>query len=187
MPGYLDTLAAKFAGHFTTTEFRDNKRVVLAADKAPVVLFALLTCLRDEFGFDFLADVTGIDYLHYPNATDRYGVVYALTNTATGARVFVKAFANDPDPALPSVVSLWAGADWMEREVYDMYGVRFDGHPDLRRILMYPEFEGHPLRKDYPLLSRVVKPWPGLVDVEPMPGEGDDAEGAPAAEEGASA
>jgi NADH-quinone oxidoreductase subunit C len=151
MPGYLDTLAAKFDGHFTTSAFRDNKRVVLAADKAPVVLFALLKCLRDECGFDFLSDVAGIDYLHYPNATDRYGVVYALVNTTSGERVFVKAMANDPDPALPSVVSLWAGADWLEREVYDMYGVRFDGHPDLRRILMPAEFTSHPLRKDYPL------------------------------------
>ena len=151
MPGYLDTLTAKFAGHFTTSEFRDNKRVVLAADKAPAVLYALLKCLRDECGFDYLTDVAGIDYLTYPNATDRYGVVYALTNLATGERVFVKALANDPDPALPSVVSLWAGADWMEREVYDMFGVRFDGHPDLRRILMPAEFTAYPLRKDYPL------------------------------------
>ena len=151
MPGYLDTLTAKFAGHFTTNEFRDNKRVVLAADKAPVVLYALLKCLRDECGFDYLCDLAGIDYLGYPNAADRYAVVYALVNTTTAERVFVKAMANDPDPALPSAVSLWAGADWMEREVYDMFGVRFDGHPDLRRILMPAEFTSHPLRKDYPL------------------------------------
>lgn len=151
MPGYLDALNAKFPGLFTTSEFRDNKRVVLAADKAPAALFALLKCLRDECGFDFLADLAGVDYLTYPGATDRYGVVYALTNLSTGERVFVKAHANDPDPALPSVVPLWAGADWMEREVYDLFGVRFDGHPDLRRILMPSEFTSHPLRKDYPL------------------------------------
>jgi NADH-quinone oxidoreductase subunit C len=65
--------------------------------------------------------------------------------------VWVKAFANDPDPELPSVVELWKGADWMEREVYDMYGVRFAGHPDLRRILMPSEYTAYPLRKDYPL------------------------------------
>ena len=63
----------------------------------------------------------------------------------------MKAFANDPDPELPSVVELWRGADWMEREVYDMYGVRFPGHPDMRRLLMPSEYTGHPLRKDYPL------------------------------------
>ena len=77
--------------------------------------------------------------------------MYGLTNTATGERVFVKAFANDPDPELPSAVELWKGADWMEREVYDMYGVKFTGHPDLRRILMPHEFTAFPLRKDYPL------------------------------------
>ena len=83
--------------------------------------------------------------------TDRYAVVYALTNTATGERLFVKAFANDPEPSLPSVVGLWTGADWMEREVYDLFGVAFPGHPDLRRILLPSEFTSHPLRKDYPL------------------------------------
>lgn len=151
MPSYLNTLNARFAGLFSTGEFRDNRRVMVAADKAPAVLYGLLKCLKDECGFDFLCDVAGIDYLHYAGATDRYGVVYALTNLTTGERVFVKAMANDPEPALPSVVSLWRAADWMEREVYDMFGVRFDGHPDLRRILMPTEFTSHPLRKDYPL------------------------------------
>lgn len=151
MPAYLDTLTAKFPGAFTTSAFRDNERVLVAADRAPVVLFDLLKCLKDECGFDMLCDLAGVDYLNYPGAADRYAVVYALTNLATGKRVFVKAFANDPDPALPSVVSLWQGADWMEREVYDLYGVTFDGHQDLRRILMPSEFTAHPLRKDYPL------------------------------------
>ena len=151
MPTYLEALNAKFPAGFTTAEFRDNKRILIAADKALEVLFPVLKCLKEECGFDMLAEVGGIDYLSYPNATDRYGVVYGLTNTATGERLFVKAFANDPDPELPSVVSLWLGADWMEREVYDMYGVKFLGHPDPRRILMPHEFVGFPLRKDYPL------------------------------------
>ncbi|MBX9626428.1 MAG: NADH-quinone oxidoreductase subunit C [Gemmataceae bacterium] len=151
MPATLDTLTAKFPGAFTTSAFRGDQRVSIAAEKAPAVLFDLLKCLKEECGFDFLADVAGIDYLNYPNATDRYGVVYALTNLATGERLFVKAFANDPDPSLPSAVPLWAGADWMEREVYDLFGVVFEGHPDLRRILMPAEFTAHPLRKDYPL------------------------------------
>lgn len=152
MAAYLDVLTQKLpAGSFTTSEFRDNKRVLVAADKAPVVLYALLKTLKDECGFDMLCDVGGIDYLHYPNATDRYCVVYALVDTKSAERVFVKAFANDPTPELPSVVPLWAGADWMEREVYDMYGVTFVGHPDLRRILLPGEFTSYPLRKDYPL------------------------------------
>jgi NADH-quinone oxidoreductase subunit C len=151
MPLYLDILSAKFAGRFTTSAFRDNQRVIVSAEKAPDVLFPLLQCLKVECGFDMLAELGGIDYLNYPNAADRFGVVYGLTNTTSGERVFVKAFANDPDPELPSVVALWKGADWMEREVYDMYGVRFAGHPDLRRILMPAEFADFPLRKDYPL------------------------------------
>jgi NADH-quinone oxidoreductase subunit C len=143
----LDTLKAKFPDAVAPSSFRDNARVTVPADK----LLAVLACLKTECGFDMLADLAGIDYLGYPNATDRYGVVYALTNLATGERLFVKAFANDPDPALPSVYDLWKGADWMEREVYDMFGVVFDGHPDLRRILMPSEFTSYPLRKDYPL------------------------------------
>lgn len=151
MPAYLDTLNAKFPGAFTTSTFRDNERVVLSAEQSPAVLFPLLKCLKEECGFDMLAELGGIDYLNYPEAVDRYAVVYGLTNTVTGERVFVKAHANDPDPELPSVVELWRGADWMEREVFDMYGVRFTGHPDLRRILMPHEFTAFPLRKDYPL------------------------------------
>jgi NADH-quinone oxidoreductase subunit C len=151
MPSYLDILSGKFSGAFTTSTFRDNHRVVVSAEKSPSVLVPLLKCLKDDCGFDMLAELGGIDYLNYPNATDRYGVVYGLLNTATGERLFVKAFANDPDPELPSVVELWRGADWMEREVFDMYGVKFTGHPDLRRILMPHQFTAFPLRKDYPL------------------------------------
>lgn len=151
MPATLDALAAKFPGVFTTSAFRGDQRILVAADQAPAVLRDLLGFLKEQGGFDFLADVAGVDYLGYPGATDRYAVVYALTNLATGERLLVKAFANDPDPALPSAVDLWAGADWMEREVYDLFGVAFEGHPDLRRILMPSEFTAHPLRKDYPL------------------------------------
>ena len=147
MSTYLETLTTKFPGGFTTSEFRDNKRVIVPSAQ----VFDLLKCLKNECGFDYLADLAGIDYLGYPRATERYAVVYALANTKTAERVFVKTHANDPDPILPSVVPLWMGADWMEREVYDMFGVRFDGHPDLRRILMPSEFTSYPLRKDYPL------------------------------------
>jgi NADH-quinone oxidoreductase subunit C len=151
MPTYLEVLNATFSGTFTTSSFRDNHRVVLAADKAFAVVFPLLKCLKEECGFNMLSELGGIDYLHYPHATDRFAVVYGLTNTVTGERVFVKAYTNDPDPELPSVTSLWRAADWMEREVFDMYGVKFTGHPDLRRILLPHEFAAFPLRKDYPL------------------------------------
>jgi NADH-quinone oxidoreductase subunit C len=104
-----------------------------------------------------LIDVTCVDYLQYADAADRFGVIYCLLNTASGERLVVKTFVNDPDPAVPSCFPLWKGADWMEREVYDMYGVVFTGHPDLRRILMPEGFASYPLRKDYPLRGRLER------------------------------
>jgi NADH-quinone oxidoreductase subunit C len=130
--------------------FRDNRRLIVAPDK----LYGVLECLKRDCGFDMLIDVTAVDYLHYPDAKDRFGVVYLLLNCATGERVCVKTYLNEPDLILPSAFPLWKGADWMEREVYDMYGIRFTGHPDLRRILMPEEFIGYPLRKDYPLRGK---------------------------------
>jgi NADH-quinone oxidoreductase subunit C len=135
---------------FTTSEFRDNNRIIVTADG----LFKTLECLKTRCGFDMLIDITAADYLHYPDAKDRFGVIYALLNTSTGERVYVKTFLNEPDLTIPSAFPLWRGADWMEREVYDMFGIRFDGHPDLRRILMPQEFTAFPLRKDYPLRGR---------------------------------
>ena len=132
---------------FTASDFRDNHRIVIGVDQ----VYAALRALRDHGGFDMLVDISAVDYLHYPNATDRYGVVYCLANTQTGERVIVRSFVNDPEPTVPSAYPLWRGADWMEREVYDMYGIIFKGHPDLRRILTWNGFGSYPLRKDYPL------------------------------------
>jgi NADH-quinone oxidoreductase subunit C len=145
---YEVPLREKFGADAIRVEtFRDNKRIIVPAEK----VYAVLAALKDTLGFDMLADLAGIDYLGYPDATDRFAVVYALTNTRTGDRLFVKTYVNDPDPELPSAVPLWKGADWMEREVYDMFGITFAGHPDLRRILLPAEFTAFPLRKDYPL------------------------------------
>jgi len=149
MPNVQALLTEKFSDAVRRIVFRDNVRYVVSPDR----LIEVMTALKAA-GFDYLVDVAGIDYLNYPDATDRYGVVYALANTETAERVFVKVLVNDPDPTVPSVYSLWKGADWMEREVFDMFGVRFAGHPDLRRILMPQEFTSFPLRKDYPLRGR---------------------------------
>jgi NADH-quinone oxidoreductase subunit C len=148
---YEDTLKQRFgADSFTTSQFRDNRRVVVA----PRRLFDFLKCLKEECGFDMLAEMTAVDYLNYPDARDRFGVAYVLLNTATGERVVVKTYLNEPDLTIPSAFPLWKGADWLEREVFDMYGIVFEGHPDLRRILMPEEFTAYPLRKDYPLRGR---------------------------------
>jgi len=145
----IDTLKAAFAD-LAFSEFRGQVRVVVAVDR----LFELLKMLKEQHGFDLLVDVTCVDYLDYPYAKDRFGLVYLLANTETNERLTVRAFVNDPLPTVPSVVPLWKGADWLEREVWDMLGIRFDGHPDLRRILLPEEFTAHPLRRDYPLQGR---------------------------------
>ncbi len=90
----------------------------------------------------------------------------------------LKTDVDEQDLRVESWVSVYPGADWHERETWEMFGIGFDGHPALRHLYLPSEFEGHPLRKDFPLLAREVKPWPGLVDVEPMPGEDGDDEDA---------
>jgi NADH-quinone oxidoreductase subunit C len=98
--------------------------------------------------------------------------------------VFLKTDLPDDDLRIRSLVPLYGGANWHERECWEMFGISFDGHPGLRHLYLPTEFEGHPLRKDFPLLARLVKPWPGIVDVEPMPGEPAAAEGAEGAANG---
>lgn len=121
--------------------------------------------LRDDARtrFEQLSDLTCVDYLEFPErggggtsiqGSDRFGVTYSLLSLTHNHRLWLKVFVNDPEPAVPSVVGLWAGANWMEREVFDLFGIRFDGHPDLRRILTPDHFTDHPLRKDYPLRGK---------------------------------
>jgi NADH-quinone oxidoreductase subunit C len=146
----LKTLHDRFGYDITESTFRDNRRIFVPRDK----VYFVLESLWREHGFDMLAELTAVDYLEYPSAVDRFGVVYGLLNMSTGERLFVKTHLNPPELELPSVYPLWRSADWMEREVYDMYGIHFAGHPDLRRILMPEEFTAYPLRKDYPLKGR---------------------------------
>ncbi len=132
------------------SEFRGQTRLV-----APIeLLFEVLKSLKEKWRFDLLIDVTCVDYLHYRTAKDRFGMVYLLANSETNERITVRCFLNDPDPTVPSVVGLWEAANWLEREVWDLFGIRFSGHPDLRRIVLPEEFTAHPLRKDYPLQGR---------------------------------
>jgi NADH-quinone oxidoreductase subunit C len=137
-------------GGITWSEFRGATRGVVVRDE----LYAALRFLRDEQVFDLLVDVTCVDYLHYRDAQNRFGLVYLLANTDSSERITLRTFVNEPDLTVPSAVPLWAGADWLEREVFDMFGIVFEGHPDLRRILLPDEFTAFPLRKDYPLQGR---------------------------------
>lgn len=150
-PDLSTRLREKFGSDsFQTSEFRDNRRLLVG----PAQLLEIMRYLKDVEGFDQLAELTAADYLKYPDARNRFGVIYGLLNISSGERVWVKTFVNDPDPTVPSVYPLWKGADWMEREVYDMYGILFEGHPDLRRILMPDAFTSFPLRKDYPMRGK---------------------------------
>jgi len=148
-PQTIETLKRRFLG-LTVSEFRGQSRVVVP----PESIHDVLAELKEGLGFDLLVDVTCVDYLEYRGAKDRFGLVYVLTNTRTNRRIIVRTFVNDPEPAVPTAVDLWEGADWLEREVWDLFGIRFAGHPDLRRIVLPEEFAAHPLRKDYPLQGR---------------------------------
>ncbi|HEX5105964.1 MAG TPA: NADH-quinone oxidoreductase subunit C [Pirellulaceae bacterium] len=145
----LDALKSQF-GELPTSEFRGQTRVVVAKEK----LLEAMRWLKEERGFDLLVDVTCVDYLNYRDARDRFGLVYLLASTETNERITVRVFLNEPDLTVPTMYDLWHGADWLEREVFDMYGIRFEGHPDLRRILMPEEYTAFPLRKDYPMQGR---------------------------------
>jgi NADH-quinone oxidoreductase subunit C len=107
----------------------------------------------------------------------RFQVFGRLFNIEAGWGVTIKADLPNDDASIASLIPVFPGANWHEREAHEMFGILFNGHPDLRNIYLPTDFEGYPLRKDFPLLARMVKPWPGIVDVEQMPGETDEGEG----------
>ncbi|MFM7163384.1 MAG: NADH-quinone oxidoreductase subunit C [Planctomycetaceae bacterium] len=129
---------------------RKQRRLVVPAGR----LLAYLEFLKIECGFDYLLDVTCVDYLHYRGAKDRFGLVYLLGRSTSAERLVLRAYLNEPELEIDSATALWEGANWLEREVFDMFGIVFRGHPDLRRVLLPEEFAGFPLRKDYPLRGR---------------------------------
>jgi NADH-quinone oxidoreductase subunit C len=146
----LTVLKEKFGDSIVEThsQFGDDTAVV-----APAVWKEVCAFLRSDpqMAFDMFVDLCGVDY---PTREEgRFEIVLHLYSTSRRHRVRVKARVGDQEgdgAELDSVTEVWSGANWFEREAYDLMGITFKGHPDLRRILMYPEFEGHPLRKDYP-------------------------------------
>lgn len=170
----LQPLKAQFPGvRFLVGEFRDMVTVVVPRERITDVC----RFLRDDptLRYDMLFELNGVDYLNFPGATHRFGVNYGLLSTERETpRLWLKVYLDptmdtlprtgpsllrdeevvdkgDPGLKLDSVTAVWPGAEWMEREVYDMYGIIFLGHPDLRRILTWNGFGSYPLRKDYPL------------------------------------
>jgi NADH-quinone oxidoreductase subunit C len=158
---------------FRGTEFRGQSTLIVEASD----LHAVLAFLKSAQGgdYNFLSDIAGVDYLNYPSKMPgRFAAVYNLLSFAKDDRFFVKVFldptlptdgtAEDPALTLPSVTDLWPGAEWMEREVFDMLGIRFTNHPDMRRILLWESYPGHPLRKDYPVRGRGEREAYRIVD-----------------------
>jgi len=133
----------------------------------------------DEAGDDTgEAEPTGIE-TGVAGGESRFQVLCRLYSTTDKVGITLKADLDEAAPSIQSITDIYRGADWHEREMWEMYGFDFPGHPGLRHIYLPGDFEGYPLRKDFPLLAREVKPWPGLVDVEPLPGgaEGEGEEG----------
>jgi NADH-quinone oxidoreductase subunit C len=121
---------------------------MLVFDVALAQLLPLVGRLKDDFGFDLLLDITAIDY---PDREQRFELIYHLFSSASKKRIRLKVSVAEGESGVPTVVQLYGSARYLEREVHEMYGVLFAGNDDLRPILLYEGFEGHPLRKDYPI------------------------------------
>jgi NADH-quinone oxidoreductase subunit C len=149
-PRYVD--ASQVRGKFETT----IEEVIEAISEVTVIarrdgLVALMAHLRDEpsLRFEYLSDIAGLDLGEF--ASPRFALSYHLYSLTHNHRLRIKVLLDEEDPRVPTMCPLWKSANWLEREIYDMFGVTFDGHPDLRRILMPVDYEGHPLRKDFPI------------------------------------
>jgi NADH-quinone oxidoreductase subunit C len=127
----------------------------------PEFLAKVIDFLKNDprLKFDVLVDITAVDY---QERKPRFTVVYHLLSLFFNRRLRLKAAVDDGEPVLDSLTPWWGSANWLEREVWDMFGIRFKGHPDLKRILMYEEFQGHPLRKDYPIRKRQPRIGPKI-------------------------
>lgn len=157
--------------------------------------------LRDTIGCDFFCFLSGLDWMPspygkgeddptapppersteikqgYAGGETRFQVFARVANLSKHFGVTIKADVPAETMTVDSWVSVYAGANWHERECHEMFGIGFNGHPDLRNMYLPTGFEGHPLRKDFPLLARMIKPWPGIADVEPLPGDDSDESG----------
>ncbi len=157
---------------------------------APKSWTAALTTARDDLGLNFFSFLSAIDWANQVEVGDalsesveeRYEILCTVGDLDQGRRATFSTSIPKDQPQLPTLTGVYSGADWHEREAAEMFGITFEGHPYLVHLYLPDGFEGHPLRKTFPLLSREVKPWPGMVDVEGMPGEPAGAEEEPSTE-----
>lgn len=152
----VEKLQGKFEASILEVK-QDRGDWIVTVKKEDIV--AVLAFLKQECKFDMMTDVTAVDYLG--KAADRFMMVYQLTSVPFKDRLRIKAPVAEADCVIGSATQVYGSANWLEREVFDLFGIRFDKHPDLRRILMTPDWEGHPLRKDYPLQGPGREPYKG--------------------------
>jgi NADH-quinone oxidoreductase subunit C len=157
---------------------------------APEQWVSTLTTARDELGLVFFSFLSAVDWSAEVEVGDppgdeveeRFELLAAVGDLGAGRRVIFTTDLAKDSPVIPSVVDVFPGANWHEREAHEMFGIEFVGHPNLANLYLPDSFMGNPLRKSYPLLSREVKPWPGNVDVEPMPGGDEETTEGPSEE-----
>jgi len=150
----MHSIAEKIKGRFPDefVEAREHRgQLAVTVRKDRIVEVCRFLHDDPELAFNHITDVTAVDY---PNDEERFEVVYHFYSIPKNQRIRLKARVREEDGTIDSVAGIWRGANFMEREVYDLMGIRFNGHPDLRRILLTDDFEGHPLRKDYPVEGR---------------------------------
>lgn len=203
--GLLEALGAELGPALVGSELRAGRDLCIRVERG--VWGPLAEYLRSGLGFGYFSFLSAIDWLPSPfgrdmdsqvdNALDppepkdpgpmqtgaaggdtRFQLLARVNDPAGRRSLTAKADLPDDDLRAASWTPVYPGADWHEREAWEMFGIDFDGHPGLRHIYLPSQFEGNPLRKDYPLLARRVKPWPGIVDMELMPGEDPAADGA---------
>jgi NADH-quinone oxidoreductase subunit C len=167
----VELVKAKFPqAVIETVEFRHEQTIILQ----PEALTSVCAYLKQSLQYNFLSTVTAVDW---PEREPRFDVVYQLLSLPNQCELRLKVRVGKPGeehPSVPSVCAIWPGANWYEREVYDLFGLTFSGHPDLRRIMMPPDWTTHPLRKDYPLTGfELPEPhWGGQVPYDTDPGVG---------------
>lgn len=153
-----DKLVEKFPSIQILDKFRNEESILVPVED----LFDVLKFLKEDedYSFTMLVDLTAVDYLGKRDSDRRFEIVYHLYSLKYREYLRVKTVLPEANQRVPSITSLWTGANWLEREVFDMFGIEFDGHPNLKRILMWDDFDGHPLRKDYPLREEPPLPEP---------------------------
>jgi NADH:ubiquinone oxidoreductase subunit C len=202
----VEAAATEAAEAHPLQEYADHVAMTVGGDAAvvfdtvkveldPADWVAALTRARDDLGLVFFSWLSAVDWSSevevgdpYPEEVeDRIEVLATVGDISDGRRVTFSTTLPKESPSISSLVDVYAGANWHEREAHEMFGIEFEGHPNLAHLYLPDQFQGNPLRKSYPLLSREVKPWPGTVDVEKMPGDGDDGGGAADEEEASDA